>query len=203
MAPRKHLQRQKYGSQAGAHRSRFPNPRMQWRQTICAMPRCGRSFISRPAARRCAFTCRMHLGAQSLHVSSVHIARPVSPSSPAIDPQTDRVVTFAGSADVIVPPGAEYISDALEYPIAALSDLAVSFHLDTAPTGQTAHPGSRATSYFVHGNFVSAANLIHPKRVDHWYQISAIDVEAPPGAASVVALGDSITDGHGATHQRQ
>lgn len=146
---------------------------------------------------------RIHLsnafGSTSLHVSSVHIARPVSPSSPAIDTQTDRVVTFAGGADVIVPPGAEYISDALEYPIAALSDLAVSFHLDTAPAGQTAHPGSRATSYFVHGNFVSAANLIDPKRVDHWYQISAIDVEAPPGAASVVALGDSITDGHGAT----
>ena len=146
---------------------------------------------------------RIHLsnafGSTSLHFSAVHIARPMSPSSPAIDTRTDRVVTFAGGADVIVPPGAEYISDALEYPIAALSDLAVSFHLDIAPAGQTAHPGSRATSYFVHGNFVPAANLIHPKRVDHWYQVSAIDVEASPGAASVVALGDSITDGHGAT----
>ena len=146
---------------------------------------------------------RIHLsnafGTTSLHFSSVHIARPVSPSSPATDPQTDRVAKFAGSDDVIVPPGAEYLSDPLDYPVAALSDLAVSFHLDAAPLGQTAHPGSRATSYFVHGNFVSAANLIHAKRVDHWYQISAIDVEGPPGAASVVALGDSITDGHGAT----
>jgi lysophospholipase L1-like esterase len=151
---------------------------------------------------------RIHLsnafGTTPLRFSSVHIARPVSPSSPAIDPQTDRVVTFAGGAYVIVPPGAEYLSDALEYPTAALSDLAVSFYLDTAPSGQTAHPGSRATSYFVHGNFVAAANLIHAKRVDHWYQISAIDVQASPGAASpvvasIVALGDSITDGHGAT----
>lgn len=146
---------------------------------------------------------RVHLsnafGSASLHFSSVHIARPVSPSSPAIDPQTDRVVTFAGSADVIVAPGAEYLSDPLDYPVAALSDLAVSFHLDTAPIGQTAHPGSRATSYFVHGNFTAAANLTNAKRVDHWYQISAIDVEASPGAASIVTLGDSITDGHGAT----
>lgn len=146
---------------------------------------------------------RIHLsnafGTASLHFSSVHIAQPRSPSSPAIDPKTDRIVTFAGSSDVIVPPGAEYFSDPLDYPAAALSDLAVSFHLDTAPTGQTAHPGSRATSYFVHGNFAAAANLIHAKRVDHWYQISGIDVEAPPGAASIVALGDSITDGHGAT----
>jgi lysophospholipase L1-like esterase len=37
------------------------------------------------------------------------------------------------------------------------------------------------------------------KRVDHWYQVSAIDVLAPLEAASVVILGDSITDGHGAT----
>jgi lysophospholipase L1-like esterase len=35
--------------------------------------------------------------------------------------------------------------------------------------------------------------------VDHWYQVSEIDVQAAPGAAAVVALGDSITDGHGAT----
>jgi lysophospholipase L1-like esterase len=35
--------------------------------------------------------------------------------------------------------------------------------------------------------------------VDHWYQISEIDVQTVPGAATVVALGDSITDGHGAT----
>jgi lysophospholipase L1-like esterase len=35
--------------------------------------------------------------------------------------------------------------------------------------------------------------------VDHWYQISAIDVLSEKRAASIVALGDSITDGHGAT----
>jgi lysophospholipase L1-like esterase len=35
--------------------------------------------------------------------------------------------------------------------------------------------------------------------VDHWYQLSEIDVLVSSGAASIVALGDSITDGHGAT----
>ncbi len=35
--------------------------------------------------------------------------------------------------------------------------------------------------------------------MDHWYQISEIDVQAEPGAATVVALGDSITDGHAST----
>jgi lysophospholipase L1-like esterase len=40
---------------------------------------------------------------------------------------------------------------------------------------------------------------VEPKHVDHWYQVSEIDVQETPGAASIVALGDSITDGHGAT----
>jgi lysophospholipase L1-like esterase len=44
-----------------------------------------------------------------------------------------------------------------------------------------------------------APNLADAKHVDHWYQISGIDVLAAPGAGTIVALGDSITDGHGAT----
>jgi len=138
-------------------------------------------------------------GTEALHFTSVHIARPVSPASSAIDPATDRALTFAGSDDVTVPPGAEFVSDALNYSVVALSDLSVTFHLDSPPATQTGHPGSRATSYFVHGNSVAAPNLQDGKHVDHWYQVSEIDVLAPPRAASIVALGDSITDGHAAT----
>jgi lysophospholipase L1-like esterase len=136
---------------------------------------------------------------EALHFSSVHIAHPVTPASAAIDPATDRALTFSGSQDFTIPPGAEYISDPVEYPVRALSDLAVTFHLEVPPATQTGHPGSRATSYFVHGNLVSASDLPDAKHVDHWYQISAIDVLSAKGAASIVALGDSITDGHGAT----
>jgi lysophospholipase L1-like esterase len=146
---------------------------------------------------------RVHLsnafGIQALHFTSVHIARPLSPSSAAIDPASDRALKFAGSEDVTIPSGAEFVSDPLEYSVAPLSDLAVTYHLDAAPSGRTGHPGSRATSYYVHGDSVIAADLTEPLHVDHWYQVSEIDVQATPGAAAVVALGDSITDGHGAT----
>jgi lysophospholipase L1-like esterase len=138
-------------------------------------------------------------GTEALHLTSVHIARPLSPSSSGIDSASDRPLTFAGDNDVTVPPGTEFISDALDYPVAALSDVAVTFHIDVAPARETGHPGSRATSYYVHGDLVSAADLPEPKHVDHWYQIAEIDVRAAPGSAAVVALGDSITDGHGAT----
>ncbi len=98
-----------------------------------------------------------------------------------------------------VPAGAEFISDPIDYPVAPLSNLAVSIHFDNPPAHQTGHPGSRATSYLAHGNLVSSADLPDAKKVDHWYQLAGIDVTAPPDAASVVVLGDSITDGHGAT----
>ena len=146
---------------------------------------------------------RVHLsnafGISDLHFTSVHVARPISASSSSIDPATDRQLTFAGKPDVIVPPGAEFISDPLSIKVASLSDLAVTFHLDNPPARQTSHPGSRATSYYVHGDATGAATLLEPKHVDQWFQISEIDVQAPPEAAAIVVLGDSITDGHGAT----
>jgi lysophospholipase L1-like esterase len=141
-------------------------------------------------------------GTETLQFTSVHIARPLSSSSAAIDPESDRSLTFAGQPAVTVPPGAEFVSDPVDYSVAPLSGLAVTFHLDLPPARETGHPGSRATSYYVHGDAVSAATLGDARHVDHWYQLSEIDVEADSnasGAASVVALGDSITDGHGAT----
>lgn len=146
---------------------------------------------------------RVHLsnafGSEPLHFTSVHIARPVSTGAPQIDPASDRALSFSGMPDVIVPAGAEYVSDPIEYAVAPLSNVTVTFHLDSPPMGETGHPGSRATSYYVHGDFVSAPNLVDAKHVEHWYQVSAIDVRSGPTAASIVVLGDSITDGHGAT----
>ena len=143
---------------------------------------------------------RIHLsnafGTAPLRIDSVHIARPLSASSDRIDVATDRAVTFSGSPDVVIPAGAEYISDPIAFPVAALSNLAITFHLDVPPARQTGHPGSRATSYVAHGDLVSAAALPNPTKVDHWYQIAGVDVASPPDATSIVVLGDSITDGH-------
>jgi len=148
-------------------------------------------------------TLRVHLsnafGTEPLRFTSVHIAQPLSPSAAQIDPATDRALTFSGHPDVIVPAGAEYISDPIDYTVAPLSSLAITFHLDQPPAQQTGHPGSRATSYLVHGDQVSAANLPNAKKIDHWYQLAEVDVVTPPGAAAIVTLGDSITDGHAAT----
>ncbi len=146
---------------------------------------------------------RIHLsnsfGVAPLHLTAVHVARPTSISTAQIDTSTDKAFRFAGQGDVLIPPGAEYVSEPLQLAVQPGSDLTVSIHYDDPPQQQTGHPGSRATSYLTHGDLVSAADLPDAKKIEHWYQISAVDVLSDADAFSVVALGDSITDGHGAT----
>jgi lysophospholipase L1-like esterase len=146
---------------------------------------------------------RVHIsnafGTTPLHIASAHIARPLSTSSPKIDPASDKPLSFSGQADVIIPPAAEYLSDPIDYPAAALSDLAITLYIDKPPAQQTGHPGSRATSYLAHGDLVSAPDLSGAKLIEHWYFVSAVDVQSTPATGSIVALGDSITDGHGTT----
>src|SRR5690349_8039234 len=93
---------------------------------------------------------RVHLsnafGTAPLHLDSVHIARPISPSTARIHPTTDKALSFAGRADVTIPAGAEYVSDPVDYPVSPQGDLAISIHYSDPPAQQTGHPGSRATS---------------------------------------------------------
>jgi lysophospholipase L1-like esterase len=145
---------------------------------------------------------RVHLsnafGNAPLSISAARIARPLAPDSSSISPATDKVLLFNGAPKVVIPAGAEMISDPVLFRAAALSDLAVSIHLDSPPQGETGHPGSRATSYYVHGDATASAELSSPGKIDHWYQLTGVDVLADTPAAAIVALGDSITDGHAA-----
>ena len=138
-------------------------------------------------------------GHAPLEITSAHISKSASAASSRIDPATDKALTFSGNAGVIIPAGADYLCDPLAFPVTALSDLAITLHINDPPAEQTGHPGSRATSYLVHGERVAAAELPDAKKVEHWYFISGVDVAAHSPAASIVVLGDSITDGHGAT----
>jgi lysophospholipase L1-like esterase len=146
---------------------------------------------------------RVHIsnafGTAPLHFTSVHVARPTAAASPRIDDSTDRALTFSGRSEISIPAGAEYISDPVAFAVAAQSDLAITFYVDQPPEVETSHPGSRATSYLVHGDHVADADLPGAMTFDHWFNIAGVDVSAPPGAAAIVTLGDSITDGHGAT----
>jgi lysophospholipase L1-like esterase len=134
-------------------------------------------------------------GTAPLHIAAAHIARAAAPGSDAIAAGSDTALHFAGQDDVTIPPGAEYVSDPVTL---AGADIAITLYFDTALAQQTSHPGSRTTSYLLHGDHVSDVALPGAKTFDHWFNIAGIDVQSPRGAA-IVVLGDSITDGRGST----
>jgi lysophospholipase L1-like esterase len=106
---------------------------------------------------------------------------------------------FSGLPEVTIPAHADYVSDPVPFPVNAFADVAITVHTDAPMTEQTGHPGSRATSYLRHGDLVSAPELPEARTMQHWYFIAGIDVTAVLKASAIVVLGDSITDGHGAT----
>jgi lysophospholipase L1-like esterase len=136
-------------------------------------------------------------GAAPLTITGVHIARAMSADAQRIDPPTDRSVPFNGASAVTIPAGAEYVSDPVSMNLPALATLAVTIHFAEVPKVQTGHPGSRATSYFAPGDQLSAVELRGVSTVDHWYFLSALDVESELRSAAVAVVGDSIVDGHG------
>ena len=136
-------------------------------------------------------------GTSPLKISSVNIARASSPGSPRIDRFTDHQARFAGARSVTIPPGAEYVSDPVDMSVPALATLTVSIRFLQLPKLQTGHPGSRATTYVVPGDQLSTAGPAGGTTVDHWYNLSEIDVEPTRPSRAIAVLGDSITDGHG------
>jgi len=105
-------------------------------------------------------------------------------------------VRFGGRADTVIPAGAEVWSDPVDLAVAAGGDLTVSLYEPKAPTPPTGHPGSRATTYFVHGNKVAAENLTGAQTAPRWLTIAGVEVFAPK-ARAIAVFGDSITDGYG------
>lgn len=138
-------------------------------------------------------------GTRPLRVDAVHVAKAKSPGSSAIDATTDHAVTFDGDSSVVIPTGAVYVSDPVQMPMSGLSDLAISFHYAEPPSVQTSHPGSRATSYLLHGEHSADAELAGAEKTVRWLGLAEVDVTADDQARTVIALGDSITDGHAAT----
>jgi len=134
-------------------------------------------------------------GMMPLTLTSVHIAKPAAGG--AIRTETDRGLTFERGASVTIPPGGIAISDTISYDLPPLSDLAVTLHTQTSSHDITGHPGSRCTSYLCAGDHVSEPDLTSASKIDHWYFLSGVEVQARRGSGAVVTLGDSITDGRG------
>jgi lysophospholipase L1-like esterase len=133
-------------------------------------------------------------GTEPLSIGSVTIAR--STGAGAIDATSLQPVLFAGKAATLLAPGTILMSDPVNITAAPLSDLAVSIFLPAQTiTSYTEHAASRQTNYFAKGDQSSAATMSGAKDFTPWRFLTAIDVMAPAADATIVAFGDSITDG--------
>ncbi len=138
-------------------------------------------------------------GSEMLVVNEASIARAVRSGSSEVVAGSLQGLRFNGSSAVRIPAGAEYVSDPVDLAAVSGLDIAVTMHLANAAGQQTGHAGARTTTFLAPGRQTAAASLEGAKTVTRWHQLADIEVSAAPAARAVVVIGDSITDGYGAT----
>jgi lysophospholipase L1-like esterase len=167
----------------------FPTPQLLANQSLrmVVTPHLGGSLL------------RIHLsnrfGTTAVTFGRVTVGRQTNGSAAAaIAP-----VLFGGAASVTVPAGADVVSDPVSVSFAAFEPLAVSMFVPGEQTGPTKHWNANATSYYslpMSGDHTGDdAGSSYPGRTGSWLYLDGVDVLAPAPARSVVAFGDSITDG--------
>lgn len=108
-------------------------------------------------------------------------------------------VTFGGHEAVTVPIGEDAVSDPVPLQFGAFSKLAVSMYMPGVQRFPTKHWNANATSSYsppASGDLsATSSDAKFSLRTEAWLYVDDIDVDAPVGTASIVAFGDSITDG--------
>lgn len=137
------------------------------------------------------------MGGEPLHIGRAQLAK--SAGSGTIVPRTDRAVRFGGMPTVTVPPGAIAISDPVSLDVAPFELLAVSLHLPVKTTVNTLHPLGLRQTYIAKGDRSSAALLEGAETNRSYFWLTGLEVLAPGNAGTIVAFGDSITDGFATT----
>lgn len=142
-------------------------------------------------------------GDAPLHVTGASIGR--AADGAAVQPGTIRTLRFAGSPSATVPARGRVVSDPLAFPVEARERLTVTLHFKGATGPASYHQVSMTTSYRATGDHHrDAAPTAFTESVEpgfgSWYYLEGVEVaDARARPDAVVAFGDSITDGFGAT----
>lgn len=137
-------------------------------------------------------------GTKPLHIGRATIA--LADASGAVRAGSIHSLEFAGSSDVVIPPGAPLLSDSVELPVAPLASVSISLYLpeDTGPC--TCHQTGAQTGYVSGaGDLTAEATFPPAQKITYRAFISGVEVEAAGSGRSIVILGDSISDGVGST----
>jgi lysophospholipase L1-like esterase len=137
-------------------------------------------------------------GTLPLEIGAAHVA--LRDKDAAIQPKSDRPLTFGGNASTMIAAGAIVLSDPVSMTVPAAADLVVDLYVpgDTAalPSPLTMHQGAQQQNYIsAEGNHAGDADFAGASTTQSWYFLARVEVAAPQNAGAVVAFGDSITDG--------
>jgi hypothetical protein len=133
-------------------------------------------------------------GTKPLRIGAATVSRVKADGS--LDAGSTRTLTFSGHADALVPIAAPLVSDAVDLPVAALSDISISvwFPEDTGPC--TCHQvGSQDGFISEPGNFTQGV-FTPAQTIQSRAFVTGVDVQVARGK-TIVVLGDSISDGVG------
>jgi lysophospholipase L1-like esterase len=108
-------------------------------------------------------------------------------------------LTFAGRRSVLIPAGGSVYSDPVRLRVRRFERLAISVFIPRGTGPPTNHLTAKQTNYVAPGDQALAASSAPFRfRTRSWYFVSGLDVRSPsPRAGTLVAFGDSITDGVG------
>jgi len=136
-------------------------------------------------------------GATPLTIGAVHLA--LAAEGGATVAASGRAVTFNGRTAVVVPPGAPVLSDPVAFPVGPLTRLAVSTWFPAQTPLTTFHWGDQQTAYVGTGKIMQLTEFKSPTELKGRAFLAGVLVDATPHAHTVIAFGDSITDGNGST----
>ena len=136
-------------------------------------------------------------GKVPLRIGAATVA--LATSASAIEAGSLRTLTFSGQPAASVAPGAPLVSDPVALSVPDLARLTVSLHLPQASPVSTFHWDGRETAWIAPQDQTRATRIDDAHTTTARVLLSAIQVEAPPGAQAVAILGDSITDGASAS----
>lgn len=139
-------------------------------------------------------------GSEPVVIKSVFIAD--AGEMEKINARTAKYLTFNGKKNVTIGEKGEVTSDAVKFNLKPLQRLSITINYISSPKEATAHLGSRTTSYIIKGEAKPKSDFSKAQRIDHWYNIAAIDVYGEPKDV-IAVIGNSITDGRGSTTNEQ
>ena len=137
-------------------------------------------------------------GTRPLHVGAASMGTVLDGA--ALVPAPARPLAFGknGKRSVTIPAGHSVTSDPVSYAVPPLAELAVSLYLPD-PTGPvTWHSLAQQASYVAGGDHADGRRGAPYGVTEHsWYFLTEVDVRSPSRYGTIVAFGDSITDGLG------